>query len=90
MALDLLCGDFVKDDQEPTLLQYFNEMDMVIKPMLRLGFDYLREADERGDVYSSDAFSLIWVAFEQWDKIEKQFLEHLRRVKGIEAQKEAA
>lgn len=84
MSLELLTGDLVKDGEEPTLLQYIDEIDFVIKPMLRLGFEYRRNVDEGGEAFSDNAFSLIWVAFEQWEKITKEFLEHLRRAHGVE------
>jgi len=78
--MSVLFTKTVEPKQELDLLDYINELDLVVKPALRIMYDL---EEDSFNMSNQDLKSLLFTTMEHWDRIDEIFMKHNRRIKGL-------
>ena len=70
----------IEPDEELTLINYIDELNIAVKPALRVMHSL---EEDQFNMDNDDLRCLLMVTMDAWDRIDEIFLTHNRKVKGI-------
>ena len=70
----------IEPGKELHLVNYIDEMDIVIKPVLKILYQI---EDDSFNMENQDLKSLLFTAIWNWEHIDQVFMQHNRKVNGI-------